>query len=88
MPLSDWLFSFESACFPRSKHKKTNIIVEDSLKAAIRYRDSLLHKAKKSYTIITSQLDKIEYYTTSFDQINSALSKGIIRLKSAAGCPG
>ena len=34
---------------------KANVVAEDSLKAAIRYRDSLLHKAKKSDTSITSQ---------------------------------
>lgn len=50
---------------------------EDSLKSSLKYQDSIVDKTKKTDTSINNLLDKIEYYTASYNQINSALSKGI-----------
>ncbi|RYE35991.1 MAG: mechanosensitive ion channel [Sphingobacteriaceae bacterium] len=43
--------------------KKKPVPETDSLRLALNYQDSLLHKAKKSDTSINSLLDKVEYYT-------------------------
>ncbi|MVN21905.1 mechanosensitive ion channel domain-containing protein [Mucilaginibacter arboris] len=69
------------------KQKKTLTVQSDSLKFALKYRDSLLHKAKKSDTSINHLLDKIEYYTAAFNEINSALAKGIDTLEISNGLP-
>lgn len=70
-----------------AQHKKTVSVENDSLKAALNYRDSLLRKAKKTDTSINSLIDKIEYYTASYNQINNILSKGIDTITISNGLP-
>ncbi|MGI4751325.1 MAG: mechanosensitive ion channel family protein [Janthinobacterium lividum] len=73
---------------PSFAQKKKIVSVEsDSLKSALNYQDSLLHKAKKSDTSINSLLDKIEYYTASYNSINNTLSKGIDTMTISSGLP-
>ncbi|MES2265884.1 MAG: mechanosensitive ion channel domain-containing protein [Bacteroidota bacterium] len=51
--------------------------VRDSLRRSILRRDSLMRTFKKSDTSINNLLQKIEYYTASFNQIKTSLSRNI-----------
>ncbi|MFD0794034.1 mechanosensitive ion channel family protein [Mucilaginibacter litoreus] len=51
--------------------------VKDSLRRAILRRDSMLRTFKRSDTSINNLLQKIEYYTSSFNQIKTNLSRNI-----------
>lgn len=70
-----FLFSADSSF--AKKQSLADTVSTDSLKSALKYQDSILHKAKKSDTSINNLLDKIEYYTASYNQLNRALSKNI-----------
>lgn len=72
-----WFFTFSAEVSIAQKVTKPIAAADDSVKFALKYQDSLLHKAKKSDTSINNLLDKIEYYTASYNQINSLLSKNI-----------
>ncbi|WP_419800749.1 mechanosensitive ion channel family protein [Mucilaginibacter sp.] len=84
-----WLigFTFFVSGFASAQNKKKVTAENDSLKMALNYQDSLLHRAKKSDTSINSLLDKIEYYTASYNQINGVLSKGIDTNTISDGLP-
>lgn len=84
--LTCFLVFFANTLVAQSK-KKVIPVADDSVKFALKYQDSLLHKAKKSDTSLNNLLDKIEYYTTSFNQINSSLSKGIDTLEISSKLP-
>ncbi|QHS57159.1 hypothetical protein GWR56_17035 [Mucilaginibacter sp. 14171R-50] len=47
--------------------------VRDSLRRAILLRDSMMRTFKKSDTSINNLLQKVEYYTSSFNQIKTSL---------------
>ncbi|MBB5394435.1 mechanosensitive ion channel family protein [Mucilaginibacter sp. AK015] len=51
--------------------------VRDSLRRAILLRDSMMRTFKKSDTSINNLLQKVEYYTSSFNQIKTSLSRNI-----------
>ena len=51
--------------------------VRDSLRRAILRRDSMMRTFKKSDTSINDLLQKVEYYTSSFNQINTSLSRNL-----------
>ncbi len=80
-------FLFSAGSSIAQKTTKKVLVVDDSLKLALKYQDSLLHKAKKSDTSINSLLEKIEYYTAYYNQINGALSKGIDTLEISSKLP-
>lgn len=60
----------------QTKKKKTRS-KRDSLRASILSRDSLLRTLKKSDTSTNNLLQKVEYYTSAFNQIKGNLSKKI-----------
>ncbi|MFA6087975.1 mechanosensitive ion channel family protein [Mucilaginibacter sp.] len=57
--------------------KKKKQSVRDSLRMAILRRDSMMRTFKKSDTSINNLLQKIEYYTSSFNQIKTGLSRSV-----------
>jgi potassium efflux system protein len=59
----------------QSKRKPQS--VRDSLRKAILRRDSMMRTFKKSDTSINNLLQKVEYYTSSFNQIKTSLSRNI-----------
>jgi potassium efflux system protein len=61
--------------FAQSKRKPQS--VRDSLRHAILRRDSMMRTFKKSDTSINNLLQKVEYYTSSFNQIKTSLSRNI-----------
>ena len=83
--LIGFLFFFCNSSF--AQKKKAVAPETDSLRLALNYQDSLLHKAKKSDTSINSLLDKIEYYTAEYNSINNILSKGIDTNTISSGLP-
>lgn len=64
---------FTAVGFAQTKKKS----VRDSLRLSILRRDSLMRTFKKSDTSINNLLQKIEYYTSSFNQIKTSLSRNI-----------
>jgi potassium efflux system protein len=58
----------------QTKKKKTHS-VRDSLRAAILARDSVMRSLKRSDTSVNNLLQKVEYYTSAFNQIKANLSK-------------
>lgn len=55
--------------------KKKSRSVRDSLRAAILSRDSMMRSLKRSDTSVNNLLQKVEYYTSSFNQIKTNLAK-------------
>ncbi|UEG55064.1 mechanosensitive ion channel [Mucilaginibacter daejeonensis] len=75
---------FFAAAQTRKKHKRT---VTDSLRAAMLRRDSMMRYYKTSDTSTNNLLQRIEYYTLSFNQISNKLSKGLDTVRIAAALP-
>ncbi len=63
--------------FAQSKDKKPVITKRESERKAMHSRDSLLHSLNKSDTSINSLLQRVEQYTTSFNQISNNLADGL-----------
>ena len=59
----------------QSRHKPQSI--RDSLRRSILRRDSLMRTFKKSDTSINNLLQKVEYYTSSFNQIKTNLLRNV-----------
>jgi potassium efflux system protein len=57
--------------------KKHNRSVADSLQQAMLQRDSMMRYYKTSDTSTNNLLQKIEYYTESFNQIGNTLNRGL-----------
>jgi small-conductance mechanosensitive channel len=77
------LFTFDGI----GQTKKKKLSVRDSLRMAILRRDSMMRTFKKSDTSINNLLQKIEYYTSSFNQIKTSLSRGVDTLDISASLP-
>jgi potassium efflux system protein len=77
------LFTFDGI----AQTKKKKLSVRDSLRMAILRRDSMMRTFKKSDTSINNLLQKIEYYTSSFNQIKTSLSRGVDTLDISASLP-
>jgi small-conductance mechanosensitive channel len=60
--------------FGQTKKRKAHS-VRDSLRASILSRDSMMRALKRSDTSVNNLLQKVEYYTSAFNQIKSNLSK-------------
>jgi potassium efflux system protein len=63
--------------FAQTAKKVKKLSVRDSLRQTILKRDSMLRSFRKSDTSINGLLQKIEYYTASFNQIKTSLSRNI-----------
>ena len=68
------LFTLFLADASAQSHRKPQS-VRDSLRRAILRRDSMMRTFKKSDTSINNLLQKVEYYTASFNQIKTSLSR-------------
>lgn len=60
-----------------AQRSKSKISVRDSLRKSILRRDSMMRTFKKSDTSLNSLLQKVEYYTSSFNQIKTNLSRNV-----------
>lgn len=67
--------------------KKKQRSVRDSLRASILSRDSLMRSLKKSDTSVNNLLQKVEYYTSSFNQIKTNLSKKLDTVEISSQLP-
>jgi len=65
---------FTCNSFSQSRKK---LSVRDSLRQSILRRDSMMRTFKKSDTSINNLLQKIEYYTSSFNQIKTNLARTV-----------
>ncbi|MEO7212195.1 mechanosensitive ion channel domain-containing protein [Mucilaginibacter sp.] len=79
------LFTADGLGQTTKKGKKLS--VRDSLRQTILRRDSMMRSLKKSDTSINGLLQKIEYYTSSFNQIKTSLSRNIDTVDISAKLP-
>ncbi|HMG11236.1 MAG TPA: mechanosensitive ion channel domain-containing protein [Mucilaginibacter sp.] len=79
------LFSCADALAQTKKKKSRS--VRDSLRAAILSRDSMMRSLKRSDTSTNDLLQKVEYYTSAFNQIKTNLSKNIDTVDISAQLP-
>lgn len=77
-------FSIESLAQTKTKRTRT---VSDSLRAAILRRDSMMRYYRTSDTSTNNLLQRIEYYTLSFNQISTRLGKGLDTIEISAQLP-
>ena len=66
-----------SNVFAQTKSKKVSISKRDAERQAIRSRDSLMRTLNKSDTSLSSLLQRVEQYTTTFNQIKNGLAQGL-----------
>ncbi|PWK79050.1 mechanosensitive ion channel-like protein [Mucilaginibacter oryzae] len=78
------MFSLNASA--QTKKKKTHS-VRDSLRAAILARDSVMRSLKRSDTSVNNLLQKVEYYTSEFNQIKANLSKKLDTAEISAALP-
>ncbi|MBS7563133.1 mechanosensitive ion channel [Mucilaginibacter sp. Bleaf8] len=69
------------------KKKKSSRTVADSLRQAMLRRDSMMRYYKTSDTSTNNQLQKIEYYTESFNQIANTLNRGLDTVEISTQLP-
>ncbi|RFZ84605.1 hypothetical protein DYU05_03045 [Mucilaginibacter terrenus] len=86
-PLLLILGLFTIDCVAQSSKKERKLSVRDSLRQSILRRDSMMRSFKKSDTTINTLLQKIEYYTSSFNQIKTSLSRNIDTADISTGLP-
>src|SRR6185437_10593050 len=79
------LFSYNS--FGQEKKKKPQTIKRESERRKMHTRDSLLRTFNRSDTSINSLLQRIEQYTTTFNQVNNNLSEGLDTAEISEGMP-
>jgi potassium efflux system protein len=77
------LFTVEG--FSQSRRSKQS--VRDSLRRTILRRDSMMRTLKRSDTSINNLLQKVEYYTSSFNQIKTSLARNIDTVDISQGLP-
>jgi len=63
--------------FAQSKNKKKLTAKREALREAMHSRDALMRSLSKADTSINSLLQRVEQYTTSFNQISNNLSDGL-----------
>jgi len=73
--------------FAQDKKKKPETAKRETEKQKMHSRDSLLRSFNKSDTSINSLLQRIEQYTTTFNQINNNLAEGIDTADISQGFP-
>ena len=74
--LSTAIFSFSSTS-AQDKTKRKEFSKREIERRRIRSRDSLMRSLNKSDTSISSLLQRVEQYTTTFNQIRNSLSNGL-----------
>ncbi|MBD1365800.1 mechanosensitive ion channel [Mucilaginibacter sp. ZT4R22] len=87
VPLLFILVLFTADSFGQTAKKGKKLSVRDSLRQTILRRDSMMRSLKKSDTSINGLLQKIEYYTSSFNQIKTSLSRNIDTVDISAKLP-
>lgn len=76
--LSIALFSsIEGYSQTKDKDKKVVVSKREAARRGLRRRDSLMRSLTRSDTSINSLLQRLEQYTTSFNQIKNSLSEGL-----------
>ena len=73
--------------FGQEKTKKQQQSKKDAEKHRMHSRDSLLQSFSKNDTSINAFLQRVEHYTTTFNQINNSLSEGLDTAEMSAGFP-
>src|SRR5665213_407196 len=73
--------------FSQAKNKRDVTEKRAAARLAMHRRDSLMRSLNKSDTSINSLLQKIEQYTTTFNQIKNSLSKGLDTLEISKQLP-
>jgi len=63
--------------YSQSKDKKVVISKREAARRGLHHRDSLMRSLTRSDTSINSLLQRIEQYTTSFNQIKNSLADGL-----------
>lgn len=63
--------------FAQTKNKKELLTKRETARKAMESRDALLRSLNKADTSISSLLQRVEQYTTSFNQINNNLDNGL-----------
>jgi len=63
--------------FAQVKTNRIGILKREAQRRAMRSRDSLLRSINKSDTSISSLLQRVEQYTTTYNQINNSLAEGL-----------
>ena len=63
--------------YSQSKDKKAVVSKREAARRGLRRRDSLMRSLTRSDTSINSLLQRLEQYTTSFNQIKNTLSEGL-----------
>ena len=92
LPFQIFIFSLFAAfllsnyCKAQSNSKR-NRTVSDSLREAILQRDSMMRYYRTSDTSTNNLLQRIEYYTLSFNQIGARLDKGLDTTDISAQLP-
>jgi small-conductance mechanosensitive channel len=80
------VFSYYNG-FAQEKKKKPETLKRESERRRMHSRDSLLRSFNKSDTSINSLLQRIEQYTTAFNQIKNNLSEGLDTADASIGLP-
>jgi potassium efflux system protein len=78
--------SFADDGFAQSRKRKRT--VSDSLRASILRRDSMMRTLKRSDTSLNMLLQKVEYYSNSFNEISITLSHGFDTTEISKQLPG
>ena len=76
-----------SDSFAQDKKKKPGTAIRESVRHKMHSRDSLLRSFNKSDTSISSLLQRIAQYTTTFNTINNNLAEGIDTTEISQGFP-
>jgi len=76
-----------SGVVAQDKNKKQEVNKRESVRRRMHYRDSLLRSFSRSDTSINSLVQRLEHYTTTFNQINNSLADGIDTAEIAQGFP-
>jgi len=63
--------------YSQSKDKKPAVSKREAARRGLRKRDSLMRSLTRSDTSLNSLLQRLEQYTTSFNQIKNTLSEGL-----------
>ncbi|MCR8560571.1 mechanosensitive ion channel [Mucilaginibacter sp. BJC16-A38] len=71
----------------QDKKKKPEVAKRESVRHKMHSRDSLLRLLNKSDTSISSLLQRIAQYTTTFNQINNNLAEGVDTAEISQGFP-
>lgn len=80
------VFAFSNDAYGQTRKRKKRTVT-DSLRAAMLRRDSMMRYYKTSDTSTNYLLQRIEYYTLSFNQINNMLGKGLDTADISAALP-